>query len=61
MAIYQHELSPALRDYLERRTSPFMELHKPLGIILESVYLQGMADALQVLTTHSGKESTNAQ
>lgn len=39
--------------FLARRTRPFLDAHsiamRPLSLILEEVYLQGMADAAQVL------------
>ncbi len=54
----QVPLSPELKDFLRRRTMPFMNyigVERPLSFVLEEVYLQGMRDAVQALT--EGKDA----
>ena len=45
--------TPEMREFLRRRTLPFIEtsmgLDRPLSFILEEVYMQGMRDAVQTI------------
>ncbi len=43
------EFSPALLDFIRRRTMRFIEPHKSLEIMFSGAYLQGMQDALDAL------------
>lgn len=48
----QIKFTPELRDFLRRRTMPFLNntgIDRPLSFVLEEVYLQGMKDALQTM------------
>lgn len=48
----QLPLTPELKDFLRRRTMPFMNdmgIERPLALVLEEVYLQGMRDAVQTM------------
>lgn len=41
-------LSPEFRDLIRRRTLPFLDsagIDRPLSLLLEEVYLQGLRDA----------------
>lgn len=52
----QLPLTSELRDFLRRRTMPFMDqigVERPLAFVLEEVYLQGMRDAVQAMTERS--------
>lgn len=54
----QLSMTPDMKDFLRRRTMPFlndMGADRPLSLLLEEVYLQGMKDAVQAMT-----ESGNA-
>ena len=45
-------LAPEHRDFLRRRTAPFLDnvgLDRPLSSLLQEAYLQGIKDAMQVL------------
>lgn len=56
----QLPLTPELRDFLRRRTMPFlndMGADRPISLLLEEVYLQGMRDAVQTME-ESNDEST---
>lgn len=46
-------LSPDQRDFLRRRTRPFLDsngVERSLPFLLEEAYIQGLRDATQVLT-----------
>lgn len=46
------EISPEMRDFLKRRTLPFLDsvgVDRPLSFLLAEIYLQGMKDAVEVL------------
>lgn len=48
----QTQMTPEMRDFLRRRTLPFLNDHglsRPLSLVLEEVYLQGVKDAVQVM------------
>jgi len=54
----QLPMTPDMKDFLRRRTMPVlndMGADRPLSLLLEEVYLQGMKDAVQAMT-----ESNNA-
>lgn len=49
----QLPMTPDMKDFLRRRTMPFlndMGADRPLSLLLEEVYLQGMKDAVQAMT-----------
>lgn len=46
-------LSAEQREFLERRTRPFLDvsgMERPIVVLLEEAYLQGIRDCVQVLT-----------
>jgi hypothetical protein len=50
------EMTPELRDFLRRRTMPFLDsvgVERPLNLLLEEAYLQGMKDAIQAFGVKS--------
>ena len=42
-------LTPALEDFIRRRSRPFLEPHKSLETIVACAYIQGMNDAIDAL------------
>jgi|CXWL01.1.fsa_nt_gi hypothetical protein len=42
-------LTPALEDFIRRRSRPFIEPHKSMETIVACAYIQGMNDALDAL------------
>lgn len=49
-------VSREMADLLERRTSPFLDstgMERPIKLLLQEAYLQGMRDALDVLRSGS--------
>lgn len=49
----QLPMTPEMKDFLRRRTMPFlndMGADRPLSLLLEEVYLQGMKDAVQAMS-----------
>ena len=53
----QIKLTPEVRDFLRRRTMPFLNdtgIDRPLSFVLEEVYLQGMRDAVQTMEHANG-------
>lgn len=47
------KLTPEMRDFLRRRTFPFLDsvgVERPLPFLLEEAYLQGVRDAVQAMT-----------
>lgn len=49
----QLPMTAEMKDFLRRRTMPFlndMGADRPLSLLLEEVYLQGMKDAVQAMT-----------
>lgn len=49
----QMNLTPEMKDFLDRRTSPFLNPHDlkriPLPHILQEVYMQGARDCMEML------------
>jgi hypothetical protein len=54
----QVKMTPEMRNFLRRRTLPFLNDHglsrAPLSFVLEEVYLQGMRDAVQTMEESNG-------
>jgi hypothetical protein len=59
-----HKLTPEFAGLVERRTLPFLNrrgMDMPLTRLLGEAYLQGMADAVAVLTTPPSKPEAQEQ
>jgi len=55
------KMTAEMRDFLRRRTMPFLDANglttRPLNFVLEEVYLQGMRDAVQAMEERDGVDS----
>ncbi|MCK1669398.1 hypothetical protein [Bradyrhizobium sp. 153] len=57
-------LSEKQRDFLRRRTRPFLEgmgPDRPLSLLLEEAYLQGMRDAAQAMQSPENSPERGAE